>query len=107
MTPLVMVNNLRSENFPNVPTLAEVGYRGPPSRDWFGLFVPAGTPKALVETLSKEIASIVNEPEFKSRHLSARSLVSATNTPAEFAEQIKADRAAAEVVIKGLGMLPQ
>lgn len=107
MTPLVMVNNLRSENFPNVPTLAEVGYRGPPSRDWFGLFVPAGTPKALVETLSKEIASIVNEPEFKSRHLSARSLVSATNTPAEFAEQIKTDRAAAEVVIRGLGMLPQ
>ena len=107
IAPIVMVNNLRSENFPNVPTLADIGYKGPPSRDWFGLFVPAGTPKPLVDKLSKEIASIVNEPEFKARHLTARSLVSATNTPAEFAEQIKADRAAAGVVIKGLGMQPQ
>jgi tripartite-type tricarboxylate transporter receptor subunit TctC len=107
MTPIVMVNNLKSPNFPNVPTLAEIGYQGPPSRDWFGLFMPAGTPPALVDKVSKEISSIVNEPEFKARHLTARSLVAATGTPAQFAEQIKKDRAAAETVIKGLGMQPQ
>ena len=107
MTPIVMVNNLRSENFPDVPTLADIGYKGPPSRDWFGLFVPAGTPRPLVERLSKEVGAIVNDPEFKARHLTARSLVSATGTPAEFAEQIKKDRADAEVVIKGLGLQPQ
>jgi tripartite-type tricarboxylate transporter receptor subunit TctC len=34
MTPLVMMNNIRSPNFPKVPLLTEVGYNGPPSRSW-------------------------------------------------------------------------
>ena len=46
MTPLVMMNNIRSPNFPDVPLLTEVGYNGPPSRSWYGIFAPAGTPKA-------------------------------------------------------------
>ena len=33
MTPLVMMNNIKSPNFPNVPLLTDVGYNGPPSRD--------------------------------------------------------------------------
>ena len=44
MTSLVMVNNIKSPNFPQVPTLAETGYSGPPSRSWYGLFTAAGTP---------------------------------------------------------------
>jgi len=107
IVPLAMVNNIKSETFPNVPTLAELGYQGPPSRDWFGLFMPAGTPLAIVDKVSKDVAEIVNQPEFKARHLTARSLVAATGTPAEFAVQIKKDRDAAEIVIKGLGMEPQ
>ncbi len=46
MTALAMVNNIRSPNFPDVPTLEETGYKGPPSRSWYGLFTPAGTPEA-------------------------------------------------------------
>ena len=46
MTALVMVNNIRSPNFPDVPTLEQTGYKGAPSRSWYGLFTPAGTPEA-------------------------------------------------------------
>ena len=46
MTPLVMMNNIRSPNFPDVPLLTEIGYNGPPSRSWYGIFAPAGTPQA-------------------------------------------------------------
>ena len=77
MTPLVMMNNIRSPNFPEVPLLTEVGYDGAPSRSWYGLFVPAGTPRPIVDKLAKEVASIVNDPAFRARHLSARSLVPA------------------------------
>ncbi len=45
MTPLLMMNNIRSPNFPKVPLLTEVGYNGPPSRSWYGIFAPAGTPR--------------------------------------------------------------
>src|SRR5262249_51816654 len=107
MTPLVMVNNIKSPNFPAVPTLEETGYKGPPSRSWYGLFAPAGAARAIVDRLAKEVAAVVNEPAFRERHLTARSLVSAINTPEEFARQIKQDRAIAEQVVKESGLTPQ
>src|SRR5262249_332181 len=55
MTPLVMLNNIKSPNFPDVPTMAESGYKGAPSQSWYGLFVPPGTPKAIVDKLAKEV----------------------------------------------------
>jgi tripartite-type tricarboxylate transporter receptor subunit TctC len=107
MTPLVMVNNIKSPNFPQVPTLAETGYSGPPSRSWYGLFTPAGTPRPIVDKLAKEVASIVADPAFRERHLSARSLVPAVNTPEQFAAEIRKDRAQAQEVVKASGLEPQ
>jgi tripartite-type tricarboxylate transporter receptor subunit TctC len=107
MTPLVMVNNIKSPNFPNVPTIAETSYSGVPSRGWYGLFTPAGTPKPIVDKLANEVASIVNDPAFRERHLTARSLVPAVNTPAQFAEEIDKDRAAARQVVRDAGLQPQ
>jgi tripartite-type tricarboxylate transporter receptor subunit TctC len=107
MTPLVMLNNIRSPNFPDVPTLAETGYTGPPSRSWYGLFTPAGTPRPIVDKVANAVASIVDDPAFRERHLSARSLVPAINTPEQFAAEIKRDRALAEAVVKAAGLEPQ
>ncbi len=107
MTPLVMMNNIRSPNFPEVPLLEETGYKGAPSRSWYGLFAPAGTPKPIVDKLAKEVASIVNDPAFRARHLAARSLVPAINSPEQFVAEIKRDRVVAEKVLKDAGMEPQ
>ncbi len=107
MTPLVMVNNIKSPQFPNVPTIAETGYTGAPSRSWYGLFVPAGTPKAIVDKLAHEVASSVNDPDFRAKHLTSRSLVPAVDTPEEFAREIRNDRAGAEQVVKEAGLQPE
>jgi tripartite-type tricarboxylate transporter receptor subunit TctC len=107
MTPLVMLNNIRSPNFPDVPTLAETGYTGPPSRSWYGLFTPAGTPRPIVDKLAKEVAAIVDDATFRERHLTARSLVPAINTPEEFAAEIRKDRVLAQEVVKAAGLEPQ
>ena len=107
MTPLVMLNNIRSPNFPAVPTLAETGYTGPPSRGWYGLFTPAGTAKRIVDKLAKEVAGILDDPAFRARNLSARSLVPAANAPEEFAAEIRNDRALAQQVVKAAGLEPQ
>jgi tripartite-type tricarboxylate transporter receptor subunit TctC len=107
MTALAMVNNIRSPNFPEVPTLEETGYNGPPSRSWYGLFTPAGTPKPIVDKLAKEVAAIVADSAFRARHLTARSLVPAINTPEEFAEEIRRDRIMAQKVVKDAGLEPQ
>ena len=107
MTPLVMMNNIKSPNFPDVPTLEQAGYSGPPSKSWYGLFAPAGTPKPIVDKISKEVASIVGDPTFRARHLTARSLVPAINTPEQFAADMKRERPIAEKVVKDAGFEPQ
>jgi len=107
MTALVMMNNIRSPNFPQVPLLTETGYNGPPSRSWYGIFAPAGTPKAIVDRVSKDINEIIGKPEFRDRHLTARSLVPAGNTPEQFAADIKRERPVAEKVVKDAGFEPQ
>ena len=104
MTPLVMLNNIHSPNFPQVPTLKETGYNGPPSRGWYGLFAPAGTPRPIVDRLAKEVAAIVAEPDFAQKQLKDRSLVGGTNTPDAFAAEIVEDRKVAEQVVKAAGM---
>ena len=107
MTPLVMMNNIRSPNFPDVPTLEETGYHGAPSRSWYGLFTPVGTPRPIIDRLAKEVASIVGNPAFAEKNLKARSLVGAVNTPEEFAKLIANDRTVAQQVVKDAGMEPQ
>jgi tripartite-type tricarboxylate transporter receptor subunit TctC len=104
MTPLVMLNNIHSPNFPQVPTLKETGYNGPPSRGWYGLFTPVGTPRPIIDRLAKEVAAVVAEPDFAQRQLKDRSLVGATNTPEVFAAEIVEDRKVAEGVVKAAGM---
>lgn len=107
MTPLVMMNNVRSPNFPEVPLLSETGYQGPPSRGWYGLFAPGGTPRKTIERINKEVQEIVNRRDFTAKHLTARSLVPALNTPEEFAAEIKRDRAQAKQVVMDAGLMPE
>ena len=82
-----MLNNIHSPNFPKVPTLKEIGYNGPPSRGWYGLFAPAGTPRPIVDRIAKEVAAIVADPDFAQKQLKDRSLVGATSTPDAFASR--------------------
>jgi len=107
MTPLVMVNNIKSPHFPDVPTMEESGYKGAPSRSWYGLFVPPGTPRPIIDRIHKEVTAIVNDPTFKEKNLTARSLVPALNTPEQFAQEIVKDRQVAQQVVKDAGLTPQ
>ncbi len=45
---------------------------GPPSKAWFGLFVPTGvTPKQIIDKYAAEVASIVKDPGFAAKNLKA------------------------------------
>jgi tripartite-type tricarboxylate transporter receptor subunit TctC len=107
MKALVMVNNIRSPQFPDVPTMEETGYKGAPSKSWYGLFVPPGTPRPIVDKLAKEVAAILNDPIFRQKNLTDRALVPSVNSPEEFDRQIRDDRAMAQRVVKEAGLEPQ
>jgi len=99
-TPLAIANDVRSPLLPNVPTIVELGYKGPPSRDWFGLFAPAGTPGPIVARLSKEVQSIMADPAFQEKNLVSRGLIPAASTPEAFTAMIARDRVIAAQVVK-------
>ena len=106
MDALVLTNNIRSPELPNVPTLADIGYQGAPSRTWYGLFVPPGTPQAIIDKINKEVTRVVSDKTFQEKFIISRSMVPALNTPAQFAADIKADREVARQVVKESGVAP-
>jgi tripartite-type tricarboxylate transporter receptor subunit TctC len=107
MNALALVNNIRTPLLPDVPTLADLGYKGAPSETWYGLFAPAGTPKAIIDRLNGEIVKVVSDPGFREKYIISRGLVPAIDTPEEFARDIKTGRAGAQQVVKESGLPPQ
>jgi tripartite-type tricarboxylate transporter receptor subunit TctC len=103
MSALALVNNIRSPQLPDVPTLTDTGYKGAPSSTWYGLFAPAGTPKAIIDKLNAEIVRVVSDKAFQEKYIIARSLVPALNKPDQFAAEIKAESAVAKDVMKASG----
>jgi len=107
MTALALTNNIRTPLLPNVPTFADLGYKGAASQTWYGLFAPAGTPKPIVDKLAAEVTRVFADKEFVDKFVINRGQVPAINTPEEFAKEIAADREAAKGVVKESGLEPQ
>jgi tripartite-type tricarboxylate transporter receptor subunit TctC len=89
----------RSGSLPEVPTFVESGLDGFVVDSWTGILAPAKTPREAIERLQKEIAAVLGEPEIRSRYATL-GIEPAGNTPADFAEQIRADLARWEKVVR-------
>jgi tripartite-type tricarboxylate transporter receptor subunit TctC len=97
----------RSPLFPDIPTLAELGYRDNLTRLYFGIVAPAGTPKPIVQKLRDEIARIGSNPEFRQKRMIEAGLEPVFDTPEEFARFLKEDRVVSARVVKESGTEPQ
>ena len=64
---LAMASPQRLAELPDVPTLAEQGIRGAEISTWYGLFVTAGVPRAVVERLSAELTRALAQPDVQAR----------------------------------------
>lgn len=63
MRPLAVTGETRSAAMPDVPTLAEQGYKGFSAVAWWGIFAPAGTPQPIIDKLNAEVAKVLQTPE--------------------------------------------
>ena len=93
----------RSASVPNLPTMAEQGFPGFDATAWFGLFAPAGTPAPIVTKLHAETAKILARPEMREKFATLGMEVIG-NTPAQFADVIKAEIPVWAKVIKAAGV---
>jgi tripartite-type tricarboxylate transporter receptor subunit TctC len=65
LKPLAIVNHRRLPAYPDVPTMAELGFPGVGTIAWNAMFAPAGTPKPVLETLHKAAADALAAPAVK------------------------------------------
>jgi tripartite-type tricarboxylate transporter receptor subunit TctC len=107
MTALALVNNIKTPLLPNVPTLAETGYKGAPSETWYGLFAPPGTPRAVIDKINSEVKRVFADKEFVDKYVISRGQVPAVNSPEEYAAEIKKNREDAKTVVKASGLEQQ
>lgn len=99
---LAISSKERSPLLPNVPTASEQGLPHYTVESWFGIVVPAGTPKDVVKRLNGELAKIASQPEVKAK-LAGQGVDAVSTTPEKFAEQIRADYAQWGKIVRASG----
>ena len=87
---LAVTTKKRSSALPDVPTLAEAGVTGQDSETMQGVFVPKGTPQAVVDSLQREIAAAVALPDMKAKMIPL-GFEPEGGSSAEFAAYIKSE----------------
>ena len=96
---LAVTTPQRMNSLPQVPTVAEVAIPGFSYSLWGGLFAPADTPAAVVQSLNKEVNAILASPDIRAR-FDADNLSVPRNTPAEFAEYVRNEAVKFEKLVK-------
>jgi len=100
---LAVTSLKRAPFLPDVPTMDESGFPGFDVTSWFGMFAPAGTPVTVIDRLNRETVKIMALPDMHDK-LDAIGIVPLGNTPAEFADAIKAEMLYWARVIKETGI---
>lgn len=91
LIPLAVGSATRSPSLPNVPTIAESGYKGFETSQWYGIMAPAKTPKEIIDRLQKEIAITLKSKD-GTRRMVEDGATLVGNTPEEFANFIKLEQ---------------
>lgn len=92
----------RTDDLPQIPTVAESGYKGFEAVTWFGLLGPAKLPTAVVTTANAELNKALNSPDLRKK-LEDQGLNVTPGTADEFGKLIKADIAKWAPVVKDSG----
>ena len=78
---LALTGDKRSHTMPDVPTLAEQGFRGFSAFAWWGLFAPAGTPKQILDKFHAELVKVLNQPDLRKQLTETLGMDLASSSP--------------------------
>lgn len=102
---LVVSTPKRVAELPDVPTPTEIGLKDADSEIWFGVFVPAKTPREIVDKLSAAAEKVLATPAMQAS-LAKLGLESRPMKPAEMDDLVKRELAANQELIKAAGIKP-
>ncbi|MDB5624482.1 MAG: hypothetical protein JWR73_284 [Tardiphaga sp.] len=101
---LAVGGSKRRSFLPDTPTMAELGYKGFEAEGWVGIFLPAATPRPIVDKLSAELDRMIKSDADVIKKLEAVSLVPVGGTADQFAATIRKDAAIWADVAKAGGV---
>ena len=81
----------RSPLLPQVPTFSELGYPEVETHAWFGLFLPAGSPREAVSRIHLDVKRVLEEPDFRQKQLIEKGYDVIGSSPDEFVAYIRKD----------------
>jgi tripartite-type tricarboxylate transporter receptor subunit TctC len=93
----------RSPLAPEVPTLAELGYRDTDTDVWYALWAPAGTPAALTAKIDADMQKVLSLPEVRAS-LTQQGMEVLTSTPEQLRERMNAEALRWAQVVKAAGI---
>ena len=96
---LAVTTSKRSGLVPELPTVAEAGLKDFEANNWYGILVPAKTPRPIIDRLNKEIVAVLNLPDIKA-FLFKQGLDVAPSTPEAFGAYIRSEKIKWEKVVK-------
>ena len=100
---LAVTSARRSTSLPDVPTVAESGYKGFDVSTWYGLFVPTGTPKDIVVRLNSEVNKLLDTPEMKNA-IHAQGAEPQAMTPEKFSTLLQTDYQSMKEIVRQAGV---
>jgi len=103
LVALAVNTNRRSTAFPDVPTLAEAGFSNAEYPFWIGMFLPAKTPRELVDKLHRETLKALQEPKVRDK-LATLGVDPMTMTPQEFDAYVEKAIASDAGLVKEIGL---
>jgi tripartite-type tricarboxylate transporter receptor subunit TctC len=89
----------RSPLLPDVPTFNESGLKGYEAYAWAGVMAPTGTPKNIVDKISKDVITALNHPDAKDRLFNVGG-VAAPNTPEQYGKFFQSEMTRWAKIIK-------
>ncbi len=103
LVALAAAGDKRSALAPEVPTLAELGFKGVEADLWYGMLAPAGTPADVVARINADMRKALALPEVKTA-LGAQGMEIAPSSPEEMATLMRRDAARWAAVVKEAGI---
>jgi tripartite-type tricarboxylate transporter receptor subunit TctC len=104
LVPLAHSAGTRVPEYPNIPTLKELGYADLTTTTWFSLSGPANMPRPLAERINREIVAMVKKPDIQAR-IQRDGMISETMSIDEFGKFIAAETVRWKPVIEAAGLI--
>ena len=106
LRPLAVLESERLAQFSDVPTIVEEGYPDLTVSTWFGLLVPANTPKEIVQRINAEVLKAMHSPDVLPKYQKMGVDPVKPHAPEVFEAKIRSDVARWSAVVKDTGIKP-